>query len=70
MELEKNLLGKLTKRLCHTSNEDVCMIPNERLHKHSYKKRSLQGDSISQGKTRTLKVFDNYQELMLFKTDD
>lgn len=66
MEEEKDVLSKLSKRrFCNTSNEDVCLIPNTRV-KNTKKKRV----TTREPKVHQTKVFDNYQEVMVFQSND
>jgi hypothetical protein len=66
MEKEKEILSKIKKRFCHTSNEDVSLIPNTR-QRNLTKKRIV---PIDENKQKPTKVYDNYQEVLVFKTDD
>jgi hypothetical protein len=62
MDFEKDVLSKLWKRrFCHTSNEDVCLIPHNRVK--NIKKNRVH---TKEPKVHQTKVFDNYQEVMMF----
>jgi len=67
MDYEKEVLSKLHKRrFCNTSNEDVCLVPSIKRVKNTKKKRV----TAREPKVHQTKVFDNYQEVMMFHSDD
>jgi hypothetical protein len=60
-EEEREVLGRLNKRLYHTSNEDVSLIMNNRKKKLNKIRKNFR-----EPKYHSMKVFDNYQEIMVF----
>ena len=68
--MEKYVLSKIKKRMCHTSNDDVRLIPNTRI-KRIIKKIVIEEDEgLEPVKVRVPKVYDNFQDVMVFQTND
>lgn len=68
--MEKYVLSKIKKRMCHTSNDDVSLIPNTRI-KRIIKKIVIEEDEgLEPVKVRVPKVYDNFQDVMVFQTND
>ena len=68
--MEKYVLSKIKKRMCHTSNDDVSLIPNTRI-KRIIKKIVIEDDEgLEPVKVRVPKVYDNFQDVMVFQTND
>ena len=56
--------------MCHTSNDDVRLIPNTRI-KRIIKKIVIEEDEgLEPVKVRVPKVYDNFQDVMVFQTND
>ena len=68
--MEKYVLSKIKKRMCHTSNDDVSLISNTRI-KRIIKKIVIEEDEgLEPVKVRVPKVYDNFQDVMVFQTND
>jgi hypothetical protein len=69
MNYEIDTLDKLSKRLVHTSNQDVALISNSRVPVEG-KKRVLFREEDDQdelkAKPKNKHHYENYQELMVF----
>jgi len=73
MNYEIDTLDKLSKRLVHTSNKDVALIPNSRVPVEG-KKRVIYSEEDDQetprAKPKNKHQYENYQELMVFQSED
>ena len=68
--MEKYVLSKIKKRMCHTSNDDVSLIPNTRIKRIMKKIVIEEDEGLEPVKVRVPKVYDNFQDVMVFQTND
>ena len=68
--MEKYVLSKIKKRMCHTSNDDVSLIPNTRIKRVMKKIVIEEDEGLEPVKVRVPKVYDNFQDVMVFQTND